>query len=138
MELMSPTAALALGLFSRWLHISCVVILIGSVFYAWRTTRTFAPGFSSVVYAAAAGIVASGLYNLFTKPSYPPGYHMWFGIKMLLVLHVLAAIILLTRRSAAPSEKQSRTMAGIITSGAIVIAVSAYLRWISMTPVVTP
>ena len=39
------------------------------------------------------------LYNFLTKKSYPPGYHMWFGIKFLLALHVLSMLILLTRRT---------------------------------------
>ncbi len=28
------------------------------------------------------------MYNYATKASYPPSYHMWMGIKLLLVLHI--------------------------------------------------
>jgi hypothetical protein len=135
---MHPTGAMILGLFMRWLHISCVVLLIGSVFYALRTTKKFAPSFGPTVYAGIGGIVLSGLYNFFTKPYYPPSYHMWFGIKMLLVLHVLAALILLVRKSARDAAGQARSMTGVLISGAIIIGISAYLRWISLTPVVKP
>ena len=138
MELMHSTGMMVLGLFMRWLHISCVVLLIGSTFYALRTAKSFAPAFGTTVYAAITGVVLSGLYNFFTKPYYPAGYHMWFGIKMLLVLHVLAALILLMRKASAGAASQARSMTGIVISGAIIIGISAYLRWISLVPVVKP
>ena len=132
---MPPTLAMVLGLCMRWLHITSVVLLIGGVYYALRTSRSLSPAFGSTIYAAIAGVLISGLYNFFTKPSYPPHYHMWFGIKILLVLHILAASILLVRRAQGTGD-QSRRMRGIMISATAVIAISAYLRWISITPVV--
>ncbi len=132
MELMPPTLAMILGLCMRWLHITSVVLLIGAVYYALRTTRAIAPAYASTLYAGIAGVLISGLYNFFTKPSYPPHYHMWFGIKVLLALHILAALVVVARRAKRTSE-QVRTLRGIMFSAAAVIAISAYLRWISLT-----
>ena len=39
------------------------------------------------------------MYNYATKASYPPGYHMWMGIKLLLVLHITASAILYSVRT---------------------------------------
>ncbi len=82
------------------------------------------------IWLALAGVVASGLYNFLTKVSYPRGYHMWFGIKMLLVLHIVAIFFLLVRVKD-DSEKRARWMKGVVFSGLAVVAISSYLRWIS-------
>lgn len=119
----------------RWLHITSVVVLIGGVFYAWNARERISPAFRRIVYTAVVTILISGIYNFVMKPSYPPGYHMWFGIKMLLVLHIIAALILLVSRPA-PDARQMRSMLGILISGVAVIAISAWLRWISLTPTV--
>ena len=132
---MDPTIALILGILMRWIHIASTVVLIGGVFYAWRARQPLSPGFRAVIWPAILATVAAGLYNFLTKPSYPPHYHMWFGIKMLFVLHILAVLALLSRGSA-PEAKQSRWMASAAISGFIVIAISAYLRWMSLSPVV--
>jgi uncharacterized membrane protein len=77
--------------------------------------------------AAVLALVMSGLYNLLMKANLPPGYHMWFGIKMLFALHIIAVGLLLGRAGVAP-EKRSRWVSGIAVSGLIVLALSAYLR----------
>lgn len=120
-----------LGVLLRWVHITSVVILIGGIFYA----RFFAGGLSEKfrpwVYGTILLLVASGLYNLLTKAAYPPGYHIGFGIKMLLVLHIFVAALLLTARPAEPA-KRARSMTGIVVSALVVFLISAWLRWISL------
>src|ERR1700689_1819401 len=108
----------------RWLPIASVVILIGGIFYARFAIGDLAPGFKPMAYAAIGGILISGTYNFLSKQAFPPHYHMWFGIKMLLVLHIFAATILY--------RGKSRALTGIVISGAIVIAISGYLRWLSL------
>jgi hypothetical protein len=108
----------------RWIHIASVVVLVGGVFFALISGASLLR-FKPWVYAAALGILGSGLCNFFMKTSYPRGYHMWFGIKVLFALHVLAAAILLR-------DGKQRSMKGIVVSAAVVIAISAYLRWISL------
>lgn len=127
---MGPTAALVLGLLMRWIHITSVVILIGGILYA-RYLCSYSPRFRSWVYIAIAGLLGSGFYNFFTKASYPPGYHMWFGIKMLLVLHVFATAVLVTIPTN-DERKRAKRMTSIVASGLVIFLISAYLRWISL------
>jgi hypothetical protein len=114
----------ALPISMRWLHIASVIVLLGGVFYARFAVGEMAASFKPVIYAVIGGILVSGLYNFLTKPSYPPHYHMWFGIKILLALHVFAAAILY-------KPGKQRALTGIVISGAMIVAISAFLRWIS-------
>ena len=132
---MDPTLHTILAVLMRWVHITSVVILIGSAYYVHRTGSGFAPLFRSTVYTGVAAIFISGLYNFLTKASYPPHYHMWFGIKFLLALHVLAALVLAVRRQA-PTEKLQRSLRILLVSATAVIIISNYLRWISLSPVI--
>jgi len=113
-----------LHLSMRWLHLASVVVLLGGVFYARFAVGDLAQGFKPVAYAAIGGILISGTYNFLSKPVYPPHYHMWFGIKILLALHIFAATILY--------RGKTRALTGIVISGAIVIAISGWLRWLSI------
>lgn len=121
-----------LGVLLRWVHITSVVILIGGIFYA----RFFAAGgwsekFRPWIYGTVLLIVPSGVYNLLTKAAYPPGYHIGFGIKMLLALHIFVAALLMTLRPFEPA-KRARSMTGIVISALFVFLISAWLRWISL------
>ena len=109
----------------RWLHLVSIVVLLGGFFYARFAAGNLAEGFKPMAYAAIGGILISGTYNFLSKQSFPPHYHMWFGIKMLLVLHIFAATILY--------RGKPRSLTGVVISGAIVIAISGWLRWISLT-----
>ena len=109
----------------RWLHFASIAILLGGVFYARFATGNLAKGFLPVAYGAIGGILISGTYNFLSKQTFPPHYHMWFGIKILLVLHIFAATLLYR-------DGKTRSLTGIVMSGAIVIAISTYLRWISL------
>lgn len=135
---MDPTVRMILGLLMRWTHILSIVVLVGSAYYVRRTRSAFAPAFRSTVYAAVAAAFVSGLYNFLTKSSYPPGYHAWFGIKFLLALHVMAAIVIAARRESA-SEKLERSLRILLISATGVVAISGYLRWITLNgPVALP
>jgi hypothetical protein len=115
----------ALPLLMRWLHITSVIVLLGSVFYARFVAGELAASFKPIGYAAIGGILVSGSYNFLSKPVYPPHYHMWFGIKILLALHVFAAVILYRK-------EKLRSLTGVVISGAAIVAISAYLRWLSL------
>jgi hypothetical protein len=108
----------------RWLHVASVVVLLGGIFYARFAVGDLAQGFKPMAYAAIGGILISGTYNFLSKQAYPPHYHMWFGIKILLVLHIFAATILY--------RGKTRALTGIVISGAIVLGISAWLRWLSI------
>lgn len=131
----------------RWVHIASAVTLIGGFLYA---RFVLAPALASVpaaqgdaigaaaarsfrplLYTVLITVIGSGIYNFATKASYPPGYQIWFGIKMLFVLHIAAAAILYSVRLSSQA-KRDRTALGIAISGLIVIAISAYLRYLSL------
>jgi len=109
----------------RWLHIASVIVLLGGAFYARMAVGEMAMGFKPVAYGAIGGILISGTYNFLSKSSYPPHYQAWFGIKILLALHVFAAMILYTK-------DKRRSLTGVVISGALIVCISAYLRWISL------
>lgn len=128
----------------RALHILSAVTLIGGVL-AWRFAAI--PGIASLapetrskvdnaiaaawrpaVMLAVLGLLVSGIYNFLRKTGLPPTYHMVFGIKILLVLHVFAVAMLATRPDNARRTKQ---LTGIAVSGSVIVILSAILRWIS-------
>lgn len=122
----SLTAVVALA--SRWLHIMSVIVLIGSGYYAMRIKSPFTAQYRSTVLLAILFILGSGLYNLLTK-EVPRGYHMWFGIKMLLVLHIFAVLFLATTPGS-DTAKNQRWIRSAVYSAALVVALSAYLRFL--------
>ncbi len=110
----------------RWLHLVSVIVLLGGVFHARVAASEMLSSFKPVAYTAIGGILISRLYNFLSKSVYPPPYHMWFGIKVLLVLPVFAATIVY--RAGKP-----RALTGIVITGALIVAISGYLPWISIT-----
>lgn len=135
----------ALALFMRWLHITSVVTLLGGFIFArvavlpaLATSASLVEAvvarFRAVLYTVLATTLISGLYNYLTKPFYPPHYHMWMGIKFLLVLHIFAVAILYAMPNADPNKRQ-RWLTGMVISGLIIIAISAGLRWMTLNSV---
>ncbi len=116
----------ALPVAMRWLHFASIAVLLGGVFYARVVVGDMAANFKPVAYTAIGGILVSGLYNFLSKSTYPPHYHMWFGIKVLLALHVFSVIIVY--------RGKRRLLTGAVISGAVILALSTYLRWISLIP----
>jgi len=127
-----------LNVLMRWLHLTSVALLIGGILYARLVVApalpapsrdslatTFAQRYKPWLLGAIAALILSGLYNFLTGPPRPSHYHMWFGIKMLLALHVFAVGILLARPQ---NTRRERRMSGIILSGLAIILISAYLR----------
>src|SRR5260370_29807219 len=145
---MDTVPGAVLVIFMRWLHISSVVSLMGGFIYArvvvWPALESFgaaespalieamAARFRGLLYTLLVTILGSGLYNYLTKAAYPPHYHMWIGIKFLFVLHIFAVSILYPMPGASEAKRR-RWLTGMVVSGLIVIAISAWLRWISST-----
>src|SRR3954465_14434598 len=106
----------------RWLHITSVVTPLGGFIYmrvaVWPALRSFGAAespavieaivarFRTLLYVLLATAVGSGLYNYLTKAAYPPHYHMWIGIKLLFVLHILAVAILYAMPTAEPLKRR--------------------------------
>ena len=114
----------AVSLLMRWLHIASVAVLIGGVFYARVVIGELAAGFKPVAYGSIGAILISGLYNLLTKSPIPPHYYVWFGIKMLLALHIFSVTILYR-------GNKPRLLTGVVIIGAGAMLMAAWLRWIS-------
>jgi len=135
---MDPTLALVLGVLTRFLHIASVVTLVGGIFYArvvllpeLPQSKALADRFRPWLVATSLTLLATGFYNFFMKASLVPrSYHMWFGIKFLFALHIIAVALLLTRPGMAEMKK-ANLMKGMVVSGLIVIWISAYLRWLA-------
>ncbi|MCC6341587.1 MAG: hypothetical protein IT166_05280 [Bryobacterales bacterium] len=85
----------------------------------------------TLVIAVVAALVASGLFNLYRRAmlpgGLPAGYHLWFGIKMLLALHVIAVSLLFGKVGVEPA-KRTRQLTGVAISGLLILAISAHLR----------
>ena len=120
----------------RWLHISSMTALLGGMIYgrvveaqakaagdglSGRAAAAYRP----TMLLAVAGLIISGLYNYLTNPGHSPRYHMLFGIKVLLALHVFAIAFLVTQPV---NPRRGRLMTGAAISGLIILAISAYLR----------
>jgi len=136
-----------LGVCMRWIHIASVVALIGGFIYARfvlaPVIASAAPAqqnslaaaaqsaFRPLLFTVIATVLISGIYNYATKASFPPTYHMWMGIKLLLVLHIAASAILYSVRPPNPA-KSSRTALSITISGLAAILIANYLRYLSL------
>ncbi|HTS76998.1 MAG TPA: hypothetical protein VMG40_12380 [Bryobacteraceae bacterium] len=110
----------------RWMHLLSITVLIGGVVYARFVAGEMDARFKPMAYVAIGAILVSGLYLFLSKPSYPPHYQIWFGIKVLLALDVFAAVVLYRN-----GKQRSLTRAAIW--GAVIVAIAGYLRWISLT-----
>lgn len=120
----------------RWVHISSMTVLIGGMLFLWigftagdsPASDRAAAAYRPLYLTAAVLVVLSGIYNFLHKTGLTSTYHMVFGIKMLLVLHVLTAGYLATR---AINAKRRRQAAGAAITGYLILALSAILRRLS-------
>jgi hypothetical protein len=125
----------------RWIHIASMATLIGGILYGRLVMapaistlgpdakeafgNTAAALFRPFVFVAIGGLVFSGTINYLSKPGHRPIYHMLFGIKMLLALHVFAVSILIVQPK---NPRRVRMMTGTLISGLVILAISAWLR----------
>ncbi len=131
----------ALNVFMRWLHISSVATLIGGMIFGRLVMTPAAAGLSAetraalgeraaaafrpLMAAAVTGLLISGIYNILSNPGHTVKYHMFLGIKLLLVMHVFAATWLIVQPN---NQRRARQMLGALISGLCIILISAYLR----------
>jgi uncharacterized membrane protein len=113
-------------------HIVSVVFLIGTAFYTASagTGLSRANAMANRIYGAMTLLVVSGgllFMERMTGAGFPKGYHMWFGIKMLFALHILAVFLLLAL-GRGDESKQRRWLVGIAGSGLVTILLAAVLR----------
>jgi hypothetical protein len=125
----------------RWIHIASMATLIGGILYGRLVmvpaistlaadareslAETAAALYRPFVIAAVIGLVLSGTINFLSTTGHRPIYHMLFGIKILLALHVFAVAILIVQPK---NPRRTRMMTGALISGLIIVAISAWLR----------
>jgi hypothetical protein len=106
--------------------------LVGGAVFASLAAGSYVDGVAArwrpIALTAAALAFLSGLYTLLNKAYAPPGYHLWFGIKFLLALHIFAVSVISTKPDVPPAKRQ-RMATGMMLSGMTIVAISAYLRW---------
>jgi uncharacterized membrane protein len=143
----SVNSDLFFHLLFRFIHISSVIAFLGGVVYARQvlvpalnslpedvrleTAARAQRRYRTTLITLLVLIVGSGLYNLIGGPKHTYAYQMWFGIKMLLVAHILAAAALWGTSpygDVIVAGKRKRRLMGIAISGLIVVFISAYLR----------
>lgn len=131
----------------RFIHIASVILLLGGVVYARqallptlnalpedirkRAARDAQERYRTTLFVLLILIVGSGLYNFFTGPKHGQSYQIWFGIKMLLVAHILASAMLWATSpygDVTVDGRSKRRLLSITVSGLIVVFISAYLR----------
>jgi uncharacterized membrane protein len=144
---MDPTLAAVLGVSMRWIHIVSIVILIGGFLYARfvmapalaalpqpereAAGKNAVARFRPLLLTVLVTALGSGAYNYASKGTYPPTYHIWMGIKLLLVLHIYVSAILYAVRDS-NETKRNRTALSIAITGLIVIGIADYLRHLSL------
>jgi len=109
---------------SRWLHFCGIAVLLGSIFYGRVVAQDLIPRFKPWAYTAIGAILASGIANVLSKPSIPPHYYAWLGIKILLALHVFGV--------AAFYRGKPQSLTGALIVGALILGISEVLRYMSL------
>ncbi len=137
----------------RFVHIGSVILFLGGAFYS---RQVLVPAFNllpdelrrqsavaaqvrwrTTLYLLLILIVGSGLYNFFSYagPKHSSAYQIWFGIKMLLVAHILATSILLATSPYGDVKvegKSTRRLVSLVISGFVIVLISAYLRSLTL------
>jgi hypothetical protein len=125
------------------LHLICAAALIGGAL-AWRfgampgiqlleagtrakVDNAIAAAWRPVAVGSIAVLLITGVYNLMHRPVQTKTFHILFGIKMLLALHVFAVSVLATR---ADNSRRARQLMGIVISGVVILIISAAFRWV--------
>ncbi len=147
---MDSSLRMVLAITMRWVHVVSVATILGAFLFLRfgfypalsrlpaslreQTGPAVAARFRGLLYTVVGTALLSGIYNYLTKPSYPPGYHMWIGIKILLALHVFASAIVYARPGT-DEKKRPRLATNIIISGLVIVLISGWLRWLTLHPV---
>ncbi len=92
---------------------------------AGELMEKIAAAYRPLVLASIVGLTLSGFINYLTTPGHTRYYHVLFGIKMLLALHVFAAAFLMVQPH---HPRRVRLATSIMISGLIILFISAWLR----------
>ncbi len=137
---------------ARVLHIASAITLMGGMFFAatsWlpalnSTTGSETQSISDAIAVkfrpwlalAIVGLLVSGFYNYLRHAAakdVPSMYHMVFGMKFLLALHVFAVGWIALNRG---NTKRHRQIIGVVISGLVIILLSAWMRYLGLAALV--
>jgi hypothetical protein len=123
---------------ARYIHIASAITLLGGMFFAviaWLpalrdqgVSDAIAARFRPWFLAAMLGLLLSGFYNYYRhveNQDVPKMYHMVFGIKFLLALHVFAVGYISLKGG---NAKRARQILGVVISGLVIIGLSGWMR----------
>jgi hypothetical protein len=122
----------------RSVHAVSAVLLVGGLVFArLGLAPVAAPDvvgrallrYRPLMIVAILALLASGVYNAAFMGGRSVAYHILFGIKLLLALHVFAAALLAARPKADPGRR-IRQLTGILVSGLAVVALGVVLRYV--------
>jgi len=140
-------------LVSRFTHIFSVILFLGGLVYSGQVLRPIlntlpedlrmqaAAGAQlrhrKVLYTLLGLILLSGFYNFlaYAGPKHTQSYQIFFGIKMLLVAHMLSSAILWATSPYGDitiAGKGKHRLLSIGVSGIIIVLISAYLRSLTL------
>jgi uncharacterized membrane protein len=138
-----------IALVSRWTHIAAAAVVVGGFAYARfvlfpamsalseetqaRLRAELVANLRPLALTSIVLLVLSGSYNFYrvVQSGVDTAYHMAFGLKFLLALHVFGMLFMLsTPPSGDPKRdaKRPRLAMGALISGLIILALGAYLK----------
>ena len=134
---------------ARYVHIASAITLMGGMFFAllaWlpalqkvggageqSISDALAARFRPWFLLAMAGLLLSGFYNYYRHVQHkdvPPLYHMVFGMKFLLALHVFVVGLLALKGN---NTRRRRQILGVVISGLVIIALSGWMRQLHLS-----
>lgn len=146
---MIPNSLLAVVI--RFVHIGSAAGLVGGIFYARLAALPALDALPAAERAQAAKgaqanyrgalftflglLIISGVYNYVAGQPHGSQWQMWFGIKMLLVLHILSMAILWATAGygdPAAEAKSKRRLAGMAISGFLAILIANYMHYLTL------
>ena len=146
---MIPNSLLAVVI--RFLHIGSAAGLVGGILYArlaalpaldalpaaerMQAAKSAQAKYRGILYTFLVLLILSGIYNYVAGQPHGSHWQMWFGIKMLLVLHILAASILWATSpsdDAKAEAKNKRRLTGVVISGFLAILIANYMHYLTL------
>jgi uncharacterized membrane protein len=129
---------------SLWLHIACVVLLVGGALYGRLALKAAASAldqesagkfgdeaserYRGWVILSIALLLITGIYNYLHTGSHSVRYQILLAVKLLLVLHIFAATLLSTRPK---NPRRLRQLGGAGISGLLAILIAVYMSQIA-------
>jgi putative copper export protein len=128
------------GVIVRSLHVLAAVLLVGGLAFARLGLAPVAAGaegilgrslirFRPLMVIVILASLASGVYNVWLAGGRSVEYHILFGIKVLLAIHVFAAALAAARVSS-DEKRRARLLTGILITGTVVVVLGVVLRYV--------